>query len=236
MRNVWILMNKELRSFYLTPIAHVISAFFLFFMALIFTLLIFNDKTADIRGVITTAVVTILLIAPVITMRLFAEEKKTGTIELLLTNPVSDWEVVLGKYFSILIFFLALVSLTSQFPLILIYYSSPDINLICSSYIGLILVGSAFISVGVMTSSMCKNQIIAAISSFSILLILWFIDETTQILPPPYSKFSEYISIYSHFDNFIIGKIDTSDIIFFFSFIFFILFLTTRIVESRKWR
>jgi len=229
-------MVKELKSYFLTPIAHVISAFFLFFMALIFTLLIFNEKTADMRGVVTTAVVTILLIAPVITMRLFAEENKTGTIELLLTSPVSDWEVVFGKYLAIMTFFLSLVVLTFQFPLILLYYSSPDVSLIMSSYLGLILVGGAFIAVGTLTSSFSKNQIISAISSFSILLILWFIDETAQILPPSYSAISEYISIYSHFDNFIIGKIDTSDIIFFFSFIFFVLFLTTRIVESRKWR
>jgi ABC-2 type transport system permease protein len=236
MRNVWTIMVKELKSFYFTPIAHVISAFFIFFTGLIFSLMIYSVKTADIRGVMSTAVVTILLIVPITTMRLFAEEKKSGTIELLLTNPLSDWEVVLGKYFAITVFFLCLVLITTIFPLFLLYYSSPDLGLTASGYLGFILVGCAFISVGTLTSSMCKNQIIAAISSFAVLLILWFIDDTSNLLPSNLKQLSYYLSTYSHFDNLVLGKLDTSDIIFFLSFIFFTLFLTTRVVESRKWR
>jgi len=228
-------MIKELKSFFMTPIAHVISAFFLLFMGLVFSLLIYYEKSADLRALLTTGVVTMLLMAPITTMRLFAEEKKSGTIELLLTNPITDWEIVVGKYMAIFAFFLCLVVFTFQFPLILLYYSAPDVGLIVSNYLGFVLVGAAFIAIGTLTSSLCKNQIVSAISSFSILLLLWFVDEIGEILPSRYSALSKYISLYSHYDNLVMGKIDTSDVIFFLSFVFFVLFLTTRIVESRKW-
>jgi len=236
LRNIYIIISRELKTFFTTPVSHVISAFFLFFMGLIFSLLIFYDKTADLRGLISVAVVTFLLIVPVVTMRLFSEEKKTGTIELLLTNPISDWEVVLGKYFSSVVFFLFLMVMTFEFPLVLMIYSEPDIGVTFSGYLGFFLIGCFMIAVGTLASSLCRSQIISAISSFSTLLVLWFIDETGEIFPKSFSEFIEYISIYNHFDGFLMGQISSSSLIFYISMIFLVLFLTTRVIESRKWR
>jgi ABC-2 type transport system permease protein len=229
-------MIKELKALYFSSIAHIIFASFLFFIGLVFSMIIFYTKTADIRGLLSAAVVPLLLFAPVLTMRLFAEEKKSGTIELLMTNPIRDLEIVLGKYLSVVVFFISMTILTFVYPVIYIIYSNPDYGLFITGYTGFILLGCVYLSIGLLASTVSKNQIISAILSFIVLLVFWFLDDVSKILPSEFGDILNYISIFPHFNNLLLGKIDTSNLVFFTSFIFLDLFLTTRIIESRNWR
>ena len=177
-----------------------------------------------------------LLVVPMLTMRLFAEEKKNGTMELLMTSPISSVQVLLGKFFACLSLYTIIVALTLVYCLILEIYGEPDWGPIFSAYLGYILLGGTFIAVGVLASALTENQIVAVLVSFGILLLLWLIDWSASFAGPTAAKILQHISIIEHLKDFQRGVIDTKDVIFYLSFIFFGLFLTTRVLESRRWR
>jgi len=179
--------------------------------------------------------VILLFFTPALTMKLFAEERKTGTIELLLTSPLKDTEVVLGKFLASWLLFGMMLLLTGLFPILLTRFGDPDFGPISSGYLGLILLGSAFLALGVMVSSMTKNQIVAALTSFGLLLSLWvigFLSNRGGVL----GKVFGYLSLTAHFEDFSRGTISLKHTVYYLSFTFVCLFLTVKAVESSKWR
>jgi ABC-2 type transport system permease protein len=182
-----------------------------------------------------TSVVMLFLI-PMITMRLFAEEKRQGTMELLLTSPVRDWEIVAGKYLGAILMFGAILLLSIIDMAMLFAYGNPAWAPIVSGYLGLFLQGGCLLAIGTYISTTSKNQIVAGATTFAVCLLLWVLSWLTELQSSAVAKVISYCSVLTHFEPFSKGVIDTKDIVFYLSFIFFGLFLTTRSLESLRWR
>jgi len=182
--------------------------------------------------------IVLLLMVPLITMRLFAEEKKLKTEELLLTSPLSVNSVVLGKYLAGLVFFLVMLALTAVYPLVLFQYGSPppESGSILAGYLGLFFLGAAFIAVGLFASSLTENQIVAAVICFVALLLFFIVGWPAESMGTAGGKVLEYLSLIDHFTDFSKGLIDSRHVVYFLSFILFALFITKRSVESMRWR
>jgi ABC-2 type transport system permease protein len=182
--------------------------------------------------------IVLLLLIPLITMRLFAEEKKLRTEELLFTSPVSLNGVVLGKYLAGLVFFLIMLALTGIYPYILFVYSNPhpELGSILAGYLGLFFLGAAFIAVGLFASSVTENQIVAAVICFVALLLFFIVGWPAESVGTTGGKVLEYLSLIEHFTDFSKGLIDSRHVVYFLSFILFALFITKRSVESMRWR
>ena len=241
--------KKELRSYFTSPIAYMVMLFFLL-MTGIFFMIIFNDFNQAsmyagspygggnnlnitnhvVRPLLGNMTVIMLFVIPLVTMKLFAEERKSGTMELLLTYPLSDMAILLGKFFAALTLLLIMLGLTLVYTLFMAIHSSPESGTLISGYLGLVLTASAFTALGLFISSLTENQLIAAVATFSILLIFWVI----QWLTP--SEILSYVSINKHTENFIKGIIDTRDVVYFLSFTVLWMFMTLRVLESKKWR
>jgi ABC-2 type transport system permease protein len=173
---------------------------------------------------------------PLITMRLFAEEKKTGTAELLFTYPISDRGAVLGKFAAGVTILLLLLLGTFPAMLLLEVFTTPPWTSILGGYVGLFLMSSSFVSLGLLASSLTENQIIAAAIAFGTLLLLWIIGWSESLVGPTLGSFLKYISLLTHYDNFAKGILDSRDVLFYFLFMLFFLFTTLRVLESRQWR
>jgi len=189
------------------------------------------------RGFLSTMSVILLFVMPMLTMGLFSEEKKRGTIELLLTSPLTDLQVVLGKFFAGVTFFLILL-LTTWIPTGFLYlYSSPASGPILTAYLGLLLYGLALIAIGLFISTLTENQIIAAVLSFGTIMVLWLVDVLANNADSTTGKaVLTYLSIISHLDDFMKGVLSTSHIIFYMSLMLVALFLTYRSIDSLRWR
>lgn len=259
MRNILAIYNKELRSYFVSPVAYVIAGVFLFLSGYLFRNILmqfnywclqFSQQQQSMQGgmpnlnlneMVVTQFFGVmdfiwLMVVPMLTMRLLAEEKKNGTMELLMTSPISTVEVLLGKFFACLTLYMAIVALTLVYCGILEVYGDPDWGPIWSAYLGYLLLGGTFIGVGMLASSLTENQIVAVLLSFGALLLLWLIDWSASFAGPTAAKILQYLSIIGHLQDFQRGVIDTSDVIFYLSFIFFTLFVTSRVLESRRWR
>ncbi len=259
MRNFLAIYTKEMRSYFVSPVAYVIAGVFLFLTGYLFRNILmqfnyyclqFSQRQQFMQGgmpnlnlnemVVTQFFAVMdfiwLMVVPMLTMRLFSEEKKSGTIELLMTSPVSPTQVLLGKFFAALSLYTAIVALTLVYCLILEAYGDPDWGPIWSAYLGYLLLGGTFIGVGVLASSLTENQIVAVLLAFGALLLLWLIDWSASFAGPTAAKILSYMSIIQHLQDFQRGVIDTGDVVFYLSFTFFTLFLTTRVLESRRWR
>jgi len=173
---------------------------------------------------------------PLLTMRLFSEEKKSGTIELLLTYPVTDMEVLLGKFLACMAVFTIMIALTVLYPILIIAFGQPEAGPIITGYIGLFFVGASFVSLGIFASSLTENQIIAATVAFGLLLLFWMISFSASLAGPIVGDILSYISMTTHLEGFAKGVIDTEDVVYYLIFITLFLFLTLRILESKKWR
>ncbi len=180
--------------------------------------------------------IILLLILPLLTMRLLSEERKTGTAELLFTYPISDWDVILGKYFATVTVFAAMLALTFLYPLLLVVYASPEAGPILSSYLGLLLFGMAFISMGLFFSCLGENQIISGVSTFGVGFFFLIVGWISPFVSPAAGDVLNQLSILTHFENFSKGIIDTNDLVYYFIFIAFFLFLSSRVLESNRWR
>ena len=259
MRNLWAIYTKELRSYFVSPVAYVIAGVFLFLSGYLFRNILmqfnfwciqFSQRAQFMQGgmpnlnlneMVVTQFFGVmdfiwLLVVPMLTMRLLAEEKKNGTMELLMTSPISTVEILLGKFFACLTLYMTIVALTLVYCGILELYGDPVWGPIWSAYLGYLLLGGTFIGVGMLASSVTENQIVAVLLAFGALLTLWLIDWSASFAGPTAAKVLQYLSIIQHLQDFQRGVIDTSDVVFYLSFIFFSLFVTTRVLESRRWR
>jgi ABC-2 type transport system permease protein len=228
--------ERELKSFFVSTVAWIIAAAFLAISGFLFSVILLNSNEASLRFLISNLSVVFLFIAPFLTMRLLAEENRLGTIELLLTNPVRDIEVVLGKFLGVMGFILVMLALTLYFPLLLFIFGVPDPGPMITGYLGVLLQAAAFAAIGLATSSTTENQIVAAFLAFAINLILWLSESISTFVGKPLSDVAKYLSITSHMQDFSRGVIDSSHIIFFLSVVAAALFLTYLSLQSRRWR
>lgn len=236
MRNIPAIALREINSYFVSPIAYIVIAAFLAGSGYFFSLILFYTREASMRFLFGNIAVILLLLAPLLTMRLLAEEQKSGTIELLLTNPVRDSEVVLGKFLAGLTFLGVMIGLTLYFPFLLFVFGSPDPGPIISGYLGLLLLGSTLLSIGLLASSLTANQIVAAVVSFVLALILWAVDGASGLLGSPLGDIVAYASLSAHFDDLARGVVDSSHLVFYITASALFLFLTVRSVETRRWR
>ncbi|MBM4287813.1 MAG: ABC transporter permease [Deltaproteobacteria bacterium] len=249
---VW---RKELTVYFATPIFYLTGFFFLllagyFFYSNIayYTILSFQaGQNPYLEGMLTplqmvyrpffsNLAVLFLFIVPLFTMRLFAEEKRSGTMELLFTFPLSDWGIISGKFLAALALYALLLAVTGLYSAALAAIIAVDWSAIVVGYLGLLLLGGAFLALGMFSSSLTENQIIAAVIAFGLLLLFWVIGWYEELGPSGYQGFFKHISMMGHFEAFSRGVLDTRDVLYYLSFIFFFLFLTKRQLESRQWR
>jgi len=236
MKNMIIIAQKELRAYFASSMAYVVIAAFLAITGFFFWLIVSLSREASLRGVFANMAITLLFVSPALTMRLLAEEQRSGTIELLLTLPVRDWQVVLGKFLASLAVFAVMLALTLYYPLVLLWLGNPDPGPIISGYIGLLLLGGAFLSVGLFTSSLSRNQVVGAVLGFGAMLILWLVDIAGRLLGPPVSDIVTYMSMSQHYFDFVRGIIDTKDVIFYLSVMAAFLLLSVQMLQLRRWR
>ena len=253
MRNVLAITGREVRAYFASPIAYfVVGLFALLFGWFFSTILAFfadrsmqmgqfgggavNVNQMMIRPLMLNASVVILFFLPMITMRTFAEEKRSGTYELLLTSPVTDAQIVLGKFLGALALY-ALMLLVSLLSVALLFlYGNPEWKPVATSYLGLLLMGGSFISLGLFFSSLTRNQIVAVVLTFATLLMLWVINWAADSAGPAMRTVLNALSITDHFDDFSKGVVDTKHLVYYLSFITFGLFLTAKSVDSERWR
>lgn len=256
MRNVLTIVRKELRAYFVSPIAYVVLTGFLllggwFFFNLLsrFNMLLgiytqLQQGAADqlnlnefvIAPLMHNLSIVLVILVPMITMRAYAEEKKGGTYELLLTSPLRTGEIVLGKFLASFLFICIMLGMTGVYPAVLIAFGNPEIGVLLAGYLGLLLLATSFVAVGLLTSSFTENQIIAAVSGLVATLLLYIIgwpaDTAGEVLGP----LLRYLSATEHFAEMVNGLIDTQDLVYFVSLILLSLFLTQRSVESLRWR
>jgi ABC-2 type transport system permease protein len=252
--NTFTICRKELNTYFRSPIAYGVMAFFALIAGYFFyvAVVIFTRRAMEsqmmgqsfpmdvgewvIRPVFSNISVIGLFLIPMITMRLFAEEKRSGTIELLITSPLHDLEIILGKWLAAMILYAAMLGLSLLSMLLLFIYGSPDLKPMLVGYLGLLLQGGALLAIGTWISTWTRNQIVAGVAGFAICLLLWVLSWVTEFSSGTFSSIISYLSVLSHFESFQKGVIDTKDLVFYLSAIFVGLFLTARSLESLRWR
>lgn len=257
MKSIWVVAKKEVHALFVSPIAYVVLTGFLllggwFFFNLLFRFnylltLYTSLQTAGgmqdlnlneyvISPLLHNLAIILLLMVPVITMRTFAEERKNGTYELLLTSPLTVSEIVLGKFLGCLFFIFVMIFLTGIYPAILSFYGNPELGILASGYLGLFLLCVVFVAVGLFTSSLTENQIVAAVTCFVILLMLYVLSWPAETTGAGIGGLLKYLSVVEHFSEMTKGLIDTKSLVYFLTLIVLSLFLTHRAVEASRWK
>ena len=254
MNNILAIIQREMNSYFRSPIAYGLMAFFglitgwFFYVAVAFFMQASMRSAMQggggpmsvneyvIRPMLMNVSVIGLFIIPMITMRLFAEEKRSGTIELLLTSPITDVQIILAKWISALLMYCAVLALPVINIMVLFAFGKPDWKPMMIGILGLVLQGGALLAIGTFISNTTKNQIVAGVSTFAICLLLWVLDWVSSFESAAWAKVVSYMSVVAHFEPFSKGVLDTKDAIFYVSLIFLGLFLTARSMESLRWR
>jgi len=253
-RNILALAGKELRSYFASPIGWVILGLFSILFAWFFNAFLnmfvqqsmqaqlgggaqpMNINMFMIRNLLGNINIILLFVVPMMTMRTYSEEKRSGTMELLLTSPLTDLQIITGKFLGVMGFYAALVLVTLVDMSLLFVYGNPEIKPIIAGYIGVFLMGGCFVAIGLFISSLTKNQIVAGVGTFMVLLLLWIVNWMAEGAGPTANAILSYLSITEHFDDFAKGVIDTKHIVYYLSVITFGLFLTAKSVDSERWR
>jgi len=252
--NILAIAQKELKGYFASPIGYIVLGFFAlmfgyFFYAL---LIIFNQQSMRmagfgggpalnindqlIRPVFLNMSVVLLFILPMLTMRTYSEEKRSGTIELLLTSPLTDLQIIMGKFLGAMALFATMLALTLIHVGALFAFGNPEWRPVATGYLGVLLMGGCFVALGLLISSLTRNQIVAGMVTFALFLMLWVIDWVSQFTGPTAQGILNYLSITTHLDDFTRGIIDTKHLVYYLSFIAFGLFLTARSVDTERWR
>jgi ABC-2 type transport system permease protein len=236
MRNVSAIFQREIKAYFFSPIAYVVISVFLVASGFFFAGNLQFWKEASLKGSLDSIQFFLLLLTPVITMKLFSDETKSGTIETLMTSPVTDFDVVFGKFLAALGLYAVMILPTWMYVVFLSFFGNPDFGPIISSYIGLILMGGLFVSIGLLISSLTRNQVVAAVIGIVSLIILWVIGFLSTYGEGWFYEGLRYCGTFDHWESFTKGIVDTRDVIYYLSFTALMLFLTVRSLESRKWR
>jgi ABC-2 type transport system permease protein len=254
MSNVLAIAHKELRSYFASPIAYIVIGFFALLFGWFYIGILdwfvrqglqgqmgmgaasMNVNQQMIRPLILNITVVFLFLLPLITMRTYAEEKRSGTIELLLTSPLTDLEIVVGKFLGALGLYAVMVALTLVHFGLLFAFGKPEWKPLATAYLGLLLFGGCFIALGLFISSLTKNQIVAGAATFGVFLLLWVVDWIGESMGPTGQAILKYLSMTEHLEDFVKGVIDTKHLVYYLSFIAFGLFLTVRSVDTERWR
>lgn len=254
MRNIWIICRKELRSYFVSPVAYVLLVMFALIFGWFFwnmlgafvfysmasqmrgEMMPMNINEQIIRGLLGNMNVVGLFFIPVITMRLFAEEKRNGTIELLATSPIFDIEVILGKWLAAVALYAGMLLLTGLNLAFIFKFGNPDWRPLIVGYLGLLLQASALLAIGTFISSLTKNQIIAGAASFGVCLLIFVLGWASRYETSTWSQVLSYMSVTTHMESFAKGVLDSKDAVYYVTVIFLGLFLTARSLESLRWR
>jgi len=254
MINMLAIAQKEIRTYFASPIAYVVIGLFALLFGYFYVAILdwfakqsmqmamgmgsatLNVNQQLIRNVLLNTTVVLLFVLPMITMRTYAEEKRSGTIELLLTSPLTDVQIILGKFLGAMTLYATMLAVTLPHLIVLFFFGEPEWKPIATAYLGLLLLGGCFISVGLLISSLTRNQIVAGMLTFAVFLLLWVIDWIGSYAGPTVEPIVAYLSITQHFDDFAKGVIDTKHLVYYVSFMTFGLFLTAKSVDSERWR
>ena len=254
MRNIVAIAHKELKSYFASPIAYIVIGLFALLYGNFFAVMLqsfaraslsanpmMGSQTLNInqdllRPAIQNVLILLLFVLPAMTMRAYAEERRSGTMELLLTSPITDVEIVFGKFIGAVGLYCAMLAVTLPHVALLFIYGSPEWKPIVTTYLGLLLLGGGFLAIGLFISTLTTNQVVAYIVSFSVLLFLWIINWLGSFSTGVFSDVTAYLSIIEHFDDFSKGVIDTTHVIYYLSLITFGLFLTAKSVDTERWR
>ena len=253
MRNIAAIAQRELNAYFASPIAYVLIGFFALLFGWFFyvPLAYFVQQSGQagmnptqamninqmlVGPTLMNTTVIMLFLFPLITMRTYSEEKRSGTIELLLTSPVTDVEIILGKFFGAMLLYGAMLLVTMIHIGILFIFGDPEWKPIATGYLGLLMMGGCFLSMGLFISSLTKNQIVAAMATFAVFLMLWVISWISTFVGPTMQAVLQYLSLTDHFDDFSRGIIDTKHVLYYLSLITFGLFLTAKSVDTERWR
>ena len=255
MNNVLAIAHKELRSYFASPIAYIVIGFFALLFGWFYIGILdwfvrqgmqmgpmgmgqsnMNVNQQMVRPLLLNMTVVFLFLLPLITMRTYAEEKRSGTIELLLTSPLTDVEIVAGKFLGAMGLYASMLAVSLLHFGLLFAFGTPEWKPLATAYLGLLLFGGCFIALGLFISSLTKNQIVAGMVTFAVFLLLWIITWIGSFSGPTVDQLTQYLSIIDHLDDFSKGVLDTKHLIYYVSFITFGLFLTAKSVDSERWR
>ena len=253
MNNILAIAHKELKAYFASPIAYVVIGLFALIFGWFFyvPLSFFNRQSMQmsmgmggtmninqmlVAPVLSNVSVILLFVLPMVTMRTYSEEKRSGTIELLLTSPVTDTQIILGKFLGAMSLYAAMLAVTAIHLGLLFLYGNPEWKPILTGYLGLLLMGGCFIALGLLISSLTRNQIVAGMITFAVFLMLWVINWIGSFVGPTAQAVLAHLSITDHFDDFQRGIIDTKHLVYYLSFMAFGLFLTAKSVDSERWR
>jgi gliding motility-associated transport system permease protein len=233
MKDLAILFGKELHATFTSPIAYTVAAVFLLVLGYTFSLTLFATKVANLNYIFHQIYVLSILLVPVLTMRAFAEERRAGTLELLLTAPIREWSVVLSKFFAIMALAIGLFIATLAYALVLGLYGDPDWGPVYGGYLAVALNACLLVSIGLMMSSLTENQVVAAALSLGAFLMLWFSDSMAYLLPRPFDLVAINLSLIGHFKPMVTGSVFLSDIGYFLAVSMLTLFLSARRLAER---
>ncbi len=253
--NTLAIFKKEMHGYFVSPIAYVVLGIFILLSGYFFQALLayfhlvsmqsalnpglagsLNPTEGILRPLFRNLSVILLLLLPAVSMRLFAEERKSGTIELLFTYPIRDGELLLGKFCAAAALYTLMLLLTVSAPIMLAFFVPLEWGAVASGYLGLLLLGLAFLALGTLISAVTKNQIVAAIGAFGALLLFWVIGWSADSAGGTFGTVLTHLSIINHYESFSKGVIETKDLIYYLDFTVFFLFLTWRVLDSKLWR
>jgi ABC-2 type transport system permease protein len=254
MRNVLAIAGRELRSYFASPIAYIVVGLFaaLYGAFFVLYLLLFAEQSMRmgamgmggpvnvnqmmLRPLLGNMAVVMLFMLPMLTMRTYAEEKRSGTFELLLTSPLTDWQIVLGKFLGALAVFALMLAVSGLNLVLLFLWGPPEWKQVVTSYLGLLLMGGGFIALGLFLSSVTRSQVVAGASTFAIALLLWIVSWFGESASEGVRAITSFLSVIEHYEDFSKGVIDLKHVAYYLSFIAFGLFLTVKAVDSERWR
>jgi ABC-2 type transport system permease protein len=255
MRNVIAIAQKELKSYFASPIAYIVIGFSAILFGWFFVNLLYyfdrlslqagmgvgspdsvNVNEMLIAPLFMNVAVILLFTLPLVTMRTYSEEKRSGTIELLLTSPLTDFQIVMGKFLGGFVLYAAMLAVTLVHLAFLFAFGNPEWRPVVTGYVGVLLMGGCFLSLGLFISSLTRNQIVAGMITFAVFLMFWVINWIATFTGPTMQAVLNYVSITEHLNDFTKGVLDTKHVVYYVSFIAFSLFLTVRSVDSERWR
>jgi ABC-2 type transport system permease protein len=231
---IWALAKKEIGYYFTSPVGYFVLAAFFFATGLFFSLIVLGSRSASMVPVFQNTVILLLFLTPGITMRLWSEEEKSGTAELLVTSPLTLWEIVLGKYLGVCAFFGVMLSSTLVYLVIIAVNGNPDWGPVFANYLGYILVSMSFFALGLFISTLSENQIVSMVLTWVLLLVLWIVGATGNLVPGAFGDFLKSLSVYEQTDDFFKGVIDLTHIAYFLSLIYVGLFFSVKVLESKR--